>query len=404
MSWIEKLRSSPSMVLFVVSFALFQEEFLYGMMAPLTPQSPAHIQDTHTISMLYGAYAIGALIATPILGLVTERIGRRRPMILSVILLSIASLLFCFGPTVEMHFVARFLQGAGAACTWTAGLALVAGYFVKNRVRAMGFAMLGSTSGSVVGPIVGGEICNLGGYAAPFYVAFAVLALDAFLILTFTSYTKKPKQKPWKETLIELGGIVSDKSVLSSAFAVALAAASWAMMEPLFPMRATEVFHASPGDIGILFTIANLLYAFLAPVVGWVSDHLGIRQTTVIGLIVTAIVMPLLALSPNMLMGGVVLCLVTIGYAFTINPTSAELGDAVDRRGSTSYAVAYAVYNLAYSLGMVAVDSYLEFVTSEAHQLPLLYILSIVSGLFVFCIPLFLGKTRTHPNFSGETR
>jgi MFS transporter, DHA1 family, solute carrier family 18 (vesicular amine transporter), member 1/2 len=403
MSWIEKMRSSPSMVLFVVSFALFQEEFLYGMVAPLSAQSPAHISDAHTISMLYGAYAIGALVATPILGVVTERIGRRRPMILSVILLGIASLLFCFGTTVEMHFLARFLQGAGAACTWTAGLALVAGYFVENRVRAMGFAMLGSTSGSVVGPIVGGAVCHLGGYAAPFYLSFVVLALDAFLIFTFTSRTKKPKQTPWKESFTELGGIVTDKSVLSSAFAVALAAASWAIMEPLFPMRATEMFHASPAEIGILFTVSNLLYAFLAPVVGWVSDHWGIRQTTVLGLILTAIVMPLLAITPNMFMGGAVLCLVTIGYAFTINPTSAELGDAVDRRGSKSYAVAYAVYNLSYSLGMVAVDSYVEFVTDEAHQLPLLYILLIVSGLFVFCIPLFLaGKPKPMENAVTE--
>lgn len=105
--------------------------------------------------------------------------------------------------------------------------------------------------------------------------------------------------------------------------------------------------------------------------------------------------MPLLALTPNLTLATVVLCLITVGYAFTMNPTSAELGDAVDRRGSTSYAIAYAVSNLSYSLGMIAVDAYVEFVTDSAHKLQLLHILSITSGLFFLCVPLFLIKVKT---------
>ncbi len=391
------MRTSPPMVLFVVSAALFVEELLYGLVAPLTQASPAHIEDEHMISILYGAYAMGTIVATPILAVITDRIGRRRPLEFGVIVLLIAAILFCIGSNPAMHFVARVLQGAGAACIWTAGLSLVAQYHVADRVRAMGFAMLGATTGGVVGPMVGGELFQLYGYSAPFYFSYALLIFVAVIVYTFTPSSKHRSASAWKRTASELGGIVTDKSVLSAAFAVALAGAGWALMEPLFPMHVTRVANASPSTIGVLFTVSNLLYAFLAPVIGWVSDRIGTRQTIAAGLVLTAVSLPLLALSPNIPLATTVLCLITIGYACTINPTSAELGDAVDRRGSTSYSMAYAVYNLSYSLGMIAADAYVEFVTDKAHKLDLLTILLIMSGLFILCIPLFLFKPRLVP-------
>lgn len=396
MAWVDKLRTSPNMVLFVVSFALCIEEVLYGAVAPLTPVSPAHIKDEHMVSTLYGAYALGLIIAAPILALITDRIGRRKPMIVGVLLLFVSAVLFLVGTSPDVVIFSRILQGAGAACTWTAGLALVAEYFVARRVRAMGFALLGGTIGAVIGPLVGGEMYDIFGYALTIYFMLGLLAVDFILRFVFISKKQLVKVKgPWKETFAEVGGIVTDKSVLTAAFAVALAAAGWAMMEPLFPMHVMRIAKATPATVGALFTFSNLIYAFMPPAVDAVSNKIGVRPTAVIGLVVTAISMPLLALTPNLTLATVVLCMITVGYAFTMNPTSAELGDAVDRRGSTSYAIAYAVSNLSYSLGMIAVDAYVEFVTDSAHKLQLLHILSITSGLFFLCVPLFLIKVKT---------
>lgn len=365
------------------------------MVCPLTPEAPAHIKDEHVISTLYGAYALGMFVATPILGIVTDRLGRRNPMVIGALLLGVSTICFAIGNSTEILFAGRVLQGAGAACTWTAGLALVAKYCVKDRVRAMGYAMIGSTTGSILGPVIGGELFDKYGYLAPFWFAFVLVAIDITLRVVFTPQNTNPAQQPpWSDTFAELRGIVTDKSVLSAAFAVALAAASWALMEPLFPMHAIRIASASPVMVGTLFTVSNIIYACMAPVVGWVTDRIGVRITTAYGLGMTAVVLPLLAITPNLFLAGTVLCLVTIAYAFTINPTSAELGDAVDRRGSSSYAVAYAIYNLAYAVGMIGVDTYIQVVTDSAHHLQLLYILLIVSVLFVICMPMFLFKPK----------
>jgi multidrug resistance protein len=396
MSWINKISSSP-VILLVCSYALFVEEVIYGMVAPLTPESPAQIKDEHTISMLYGTYAFGLILATPILGIITDRIGRRQPMVIGAICLLVSSICFCIGTNSTLFFAGRVFEGIGAACSWTAGMALVAEFHLKDRVKAMGFAMLGATIGTILGPAVGGEIGDLFGYRMPYYIAIALLAVNLFLVIFWIPKSKDLlPNSSWNQTFRELWGIVTDKSVVTAAFAVALASAGWSLMEPLFPMHAIRIAQASAATIGMVFTASNLLYAFLAPMVSFVSDRFGIRQTAALGLVLTAIFMPLLALSPTLFQAGAVLCLLSVSYAFTINPTSAELGNAVDRRGSKSYAVAYAVYNLAYSVGMIFVDFYLEFVTDEAHKLELLHILLLMSFLFLLCVPIFLKHKHGH--------
>src|ERR1700740_1305392 len=75
---------------------------------------------------------------------------------LGVILSGTATLLFWFGATFSLVLLARLFQGAASAAAWTAGLALIAEQYAKNRVQMMGFALAGSTAGSVLGPVAGG--------------------------------------------------------------------------------------------------------------------------------------------------------------------------------------------------------------------------------------------------------
>lgn len=73
---------------------------------------------------------------------------------MGVIFSGAVTLLFWFGATFFLAFLARFCQGAASAATWTAGLALIAEHYVENRVQMMGFALAGSTAGSVLGPMM----------------------------------------------------------------------------------------------------------------------------------------------------------------------------------------------------------------------------------------------------------
>jgi hypothetical protein len=83
----------------------------------------------------------------------------------------------------------------------------------------------------------------------------------------------------------------------------------------------------------------------------------------------------------------VALCLVSICYAFMMNATSGELGDAVDRRGMSCYSIVYAVYNVAYSAGQIAANA---FASTAAGRLGFLQILLCVSAALILATPLLL--------------
>src|SRR5262245_37955362 len=129
------LRGTLLGTIVVVTVALFMDSLLYGLVIPLTAASPAGIDDHLTLAITYGAYAVGVLIATPILGTYTDRVGRRGPMLAGVLCQGFATLLFAIAGGVPALMLARVVQGVAAAATWTAGLALVADYFTQKRTQ-----------------------------------------------------------------------------------------------------------------------------------------------------------------------------------------------------------------------------------------------------------------------------
>jgi MFS transporter, DHA1 family, solute carrier family 18 (vesicular amine transporter), member 1/2 len=380
-SALEKIRDHHWTVLGIVAYALFMDYFIYGLIVPLGPYSPAKVTSQSQLGMLYGAYAIGVLVATPVFGYLGDRLGCRRPMIIGVALSGVATLLFCFGGHFYLALLARVAQGAAAAGTWTAGLALVAERYADKRVQMMGLAMVGSTAGSVVGPLAGGWLYDIGGYELPFLITGVMVAIDACLRIIFL-----PADKGTADKSPDLKAILFDRSVLVAGLAVAVAAAGWGIIEPLLPDHLRQA-GATPGQVGLLFTVSTITYGFAAPVVGWVSERISIKKTICYGIVAMAASLPLLSLSSNLLITGLCLCLVNVAFAFVLNPTSAELGNAVDRRGMNCYAAVYAVYNITYSLGMMGADF---FASTAAERLSLFQILISISGMLLLCIPLIL--------------
>ena len=88
---------------------------------------------------------------------------------------------------------------------------------------------------------------------------------------------------------------------------------------------------------GLILTIALVDYGSSAPVVAWVSNQIPIRRV-IGGTAAMAISLPFLSLSRGVVQAAIVLCVVSVCHAFMLNPTSAELGNAVDRRGMSCYA------------------------------------------------------------------
>jgi MFS transporter, DHA1 family, solute carrier family 18 (vesicular amine transporter), member 1/2 len=376
-------RAAPGsrIIVGVVAFALFIDYLIYGVLIPLTPYAPAHATGDEGLGLLYGAYAVGVLVATPLFGYLGDRIGYRRPMIYGVALSAAALALCGFAPNFSLLLLGRLFQGTAAAASWTAGLALIAEHHHEKRVEMMGFALMGSTAGSLLGPVIGGSLYEAGGYTLPFAVTGVLVAVDAGLCVFLL-----PRDQGSREPSPDIRSLLVDKSVLMAAAAVALAAIGWGIIEPLLPVQLSRS-GVTPGGIGLIFTAGSIAYGLSAPVVGWVSNRMPIRGLIAGGTAAMAIALPFLGLGNSAIAAAVGLCVVSICYAFMLNPTSAELGNAVDRRGMSCYGAVYAIYNITYAVGQMASSG---FASAASSRLSFFQALLCVSAALILFTPFLL--------------
>ena len=377
----------------VVAFALFVDYLIYGLLIPLTPYSPARVTSEADLGLLYTGYSVGVLVATPLCGWLGDRLGYRRLLLAGVVLSAVALALIYLAPHLNLLLLGRLCQGAAAAASWTAGLALIAEHYPQQRVEMMGFALMGSTVGSLFGPVIGGSLYEVGGYALPFVVTGALVAVDLGLVLVLL-----PHRHLRPAASGNIWPLLLDRSVVVAATAVGLAAIGWGIIEPLLPPQLVRA-GAAPWAIGFIFTAGSIAYGAAAPLVGWVSNLMPTRLLIAAGTAAMAVALPFLGLLQGAVAAGIGLCAVSVCYAFMLNPTSAELGDAVDRRGLNCYAAVYAIYNIAYAVGQMAASS---FASAASVNLSFFQVLLCVSAaLFVF-IPLLLLRPSLVPQASSQ--
>jgi MFS transporter, DHA1 family, solute carrier family 18 (vesicular amine transporter), member 1/2 len=342
----QTLDSHSRIIVVVIAFTLFLDYFFYGLLFPLSAYSPG-LKDEGRLVLLYGVYAISALFVTPLFGYLGDRIGGRATMLYGVALAACAITLLGVASNFTLLLLGRFCEGAASAALWTSGLALIAANHVANRVVMLGYAFTGGTFGSVMGPIAGGFLYQAGGYKMPFLVLGVFFALAAVFIALYL-----PAHKAEEKETVALHAFLLNKSLAVPALAVALAAFSLGIIEPLLPARLAR-YGATSAEVGIIFTISSLVYGLSSPVVGRVSDRLPFRRVVVLGTIAMAITLPLLAAFHGLILVCIGMSLVNISFAIMLNPASAELGNVVDRSGMSCYSTVYAVYNICYSIGML---------------------------------------------------
>jgi MFS family permease len=365
----------------VIAFSLFLDYFLYGMLFPLAPHSAAGLKGEGQLALLYGVYAVSVLLVTPVFGYLGDRIGGRLTMLAGAALAVCAVSLLGLAPNLWLLLLGKFCQGAASAGLWTSGLALIAENYVEKRVVMLGYAFTGGTFGSVIGPLAGGLLYHAGGYKLPFLITGVAFAIAAALIARLVPAGNVRRSAP-----VNFLALVRNRSLMVPAVTVALAAFSVGIIEPLLPVRLAR-YGASSMAIGILFTVSTLVYGLCAPVVGHVSERIPLQNVIVMGTVAMAVTLPFLALFKGVILAGITLSLVNISFAFMLNPASAELANAVDRSGMSSYAAVYAVYNIFYSVGMLSTAA---LASAAARLLSFWGVLLCASVILLLSIPFLL--------------
>ena len=146
-----------------------------------TVLGPAFVQD---IGIAYNnttwtamEQAMSTAACAPILGKVGDVIGRRRTLLLGVLVFTFGNVLSVLANSLVFMLLARFVVGIGTAAMGPVILAYIATEFPQNRV-AKGFAMymLLSSASVIIGPTLGGLIVSAYGWRTMLWVCVAICA------------------------------------------------------------------------------------------------------------------------------------------------------------------------------------------------------------------------------------
>jgi DHA1 family multidrug resistance protein-like MFS transporter len=249
--------------LIVLSFTLAVVTMGYGLVVPIFPFYIEELGGSGgELGMLVALSALTELLFGPLWGNLSDRIGRRRVLMVGVFGYGVSLLLMGLASRLWMLFAARALSGLLTAATMPSAMAYI-GDATAEEERGGGIGWLGSAAGlgMILGPGVGGWL-GQGSLSRPFFVgaglAWVALLLVAFLLPETLSAAERSQR--------QVGGLQlrSFRDALSGPIGfplllLFLVSFGLANFEAVFGLYAAEQFGFGPERVGTILVVVGLV-------------------------------------------------------------------------------------------------------------------------------------------------
>lgn len=234
----------------------------YGIVIPvLYPYSVKYGLSDFGNGILFSVFSIFQFISTPIIGMLSDKYGRRPLLILSLLGTAGSFFLMAFAPNVFFLFLARILDGI------TAGNIPVAQAVISDTTeekdRAKGFGIIGACFGIgfIAGPAISALTVGIS-IQLPFIIAGIIsiaAVILAFFLLDETNYekgvVKHKKLFNWKRLIHAL----YDKNIGITLAITFLWAFAFGLYIYSFQPFSLKVLHLSEQNVSLIFVMFGVI-------------------------------------------------------------------------------------------------------------------------------------------------
>jgi predicted MFS family arabinose efflux permease len=292
-----------------------------------------------------------------VMGPISDRIGRRRVLLIGAASVTAALLLHGLADSFGALLAVRGLTGAGGGMLSGAAVAYVGDYFpYEQRGRATGLVMSGVAFGHIAGIPIGTLAAHAYDFRTPF-LAFAVLMALALVLIWRVVPQPEVERAPDR---LSVGGALKVYAGLLRGGPTAAATATYFLMYlslsllvVYLPLWLTDAFGVSGPFIASLFFAGGLVSVVTGPMAGALSDRVGRRPLIIgscIGLALVATLVPLAA--HQTWVAYPYFALVMFLFAARFSPLQAMLTEMVPARlRGTLLSLAIAVGQVGLGLG-----------------------------------------------------
>ncbi len=306
----------------VIFLTVFIDLMGFGILIPILPtfaSKELNISD-FSIGFIVAIYSLIQFLFNPLLGRMSDKIGRRPIIIVTLLITSLSYILFAFANSFLILIVSRLLAGFGGSNIGVAQ-AYIADVTEKNN-RSKGMGLIGAAFGLgfLFGPIIGGILSDYGyniiGFgSAAFSLAAALFALR-FLPESIDPIAKN-KLSPLKFNLIELSDLrlllkLPNIGLLVIIFFIIIF--SVANIYGTFSLLGYKVYGFNDKQNSYLFGIMGIVSALIQGVlIKVVTDNFNDRAIIIAGTAMMVIGLGLLPYGNNFYDASLFVISLTIG-------------------------------------------------------------------------------------------
>ncbi len=266
-----------------------------GLIIPIIPNLIVELADVENSEAaiiggsLAATYAVMQFFFAPVLGGLSDKLGRRPVLLLALFGLGIDYLVIAFAPTLAWLFIARMISGVCGSSVTVAN-AYIADISTAED-RAKNFGMIGAAFGLgfIIGPAIGGFLGEMG-TKIPFFAAAGLSLLNwlyGYFIIPESLSQENRRPFEWKRanpfgTLKSLFKYKTIVGLIICLFLIYIAAnathSNWAFYTK-------EKFDWTPQDIGLSLMFVGVMVAIVqGGVVGPVVKKVGEVKAVYLGL------------------------------------------------------------------------------------------------------------------------
>ncbi|MFW4406168.1 MFS transporter [Lactiplantibacillus paraplantarum] len=239
-----------------------------SLVIPVMPfiKNELHLTATD-MGIMNALFALAQFVASPIIGRVSDKIGRKPVLTVGLVLYMVSEVLFALTNQLWVFNISRIVGGLSAAMVVPTAMALASDITTKRqRAKVIGWLSAAFSVGLILGPGIGGVLAGIS-YKTPFGVAGALGLLSAIVLVILLpadrqidpdreATTTTTAHHPMTRAFWTVPIIILFTMILVSSFGLQ-------GFESIYSIYVNEVFHFSLSNIALVLTLNGLISLFL---------------------------------------------------------------------------------------------------------------------------------------------
>lgn len=267
-----------------------------GLVIPVMPQYLETFGVAgQALGFIIASFALGQFLFSPLAGDLSDKLGRKKLIIVGLVIFSASQLWFGLATYEWMLYAARFISGIGGAFLIPATMAFVADITtLEERGKGMGFLGASMSLGFMIGPALGGFLASVS-LSFPFYMASLAALIAGIISLiilpdiknTVSEIPSEPKKRENIITQMKNSVKTPYFMMLIIIFVFTFGIANF---QTTFSLYVDHKYNYTPQDIAVVLTVGGFIGVIVQTlVVEKLFKRFGELNVILVNLVVAAI-------------------------------------------------------------------------------------------------------------------